>query len=634
MVHTHAIDIKADTLPDDVEQKYHRSPVQSLLKLYSRILYTIAIICIIITCNTIVQYKQSSVGDIKDAINTHKLYVNQYMNDVWNYTAAQLHSQSNLLYNDNIQSNTIQCVPTTQCNINKAENIEDLYVFTTTVQSDGIHVHISYVDTCCILPVHQPIIYFRVTAIGTSLATAPTHVTIPYNKYDTDTIINIIEYGYYSVSVRAMLYNVTSDMPERHYDTLNIDDNEPGIFINRLISYHALKQKASIVRFDSNSQYSIDRQSGVTENNNLNLPCEYYNELWYGNYLIPNIDMISNNPSTQLCGSRGYELQTGRYTNWYISRGTHMGLELTLKDAQYIPYHCIQPYSADAYTGEITNHRPQLTSTKTLHDIVQHARWINFIGDSVTRHLFEYTCIALGGVKNEPSAAYSEALRHHPLSCSGGTAADNTDWFITYSAWWYPLYIPIIDTTDFQSMCNIYNDTDVEQQVKIWPATGWPACQTQSDSIRSMKKPTLSYFGWGSHPSNVGTAELNKYFNEYVFSKNYFQSTPTLYGLTTAVHTGLIPDKFGRQAIMRNNERISTANSQLIAMLQQQQKSNQLPTYGNNHTDWTPILDVYSPSYVAIEVTAFDAVHSEHYFKRQAVAYLTNMLANAPNYQF
>jgi hypothetical protein len=190
----------------------------------------------------------------------------------------------------------------------------------------------------------------------------------------------------------------------------------------------------------------------------------------------------------------------------------------------------------------------------------------------------------------------------------------------------------------------VYRDQCAQfvEQNSSYVFRGWPSCSEAPEEIQSMRGPALTWFGWGSHAAEFGDNKATgEYFRtEEAFAMPYFQHHPTLFPLTSANTPSLIPDKFGNQQVMRNNERVHASNIALVDTVKALGK-----TYaggaaagkdGANGTDssvnWLPVFDVFSPSHAAYEVLHQDAVHYKPLFGHWVPRWLAHYLKHSPNF--
>ena len=147
---------------------------------------------------------------------------------------------------------------------------------------------------------------------------------------------------------------------------------------------------------------------------------------------------------------------------------------------------------------------------------------------------------------------------------------------------------------------------------------GWPSCSFTPDSLQSELSAGLgaTFCAWGSHAAelgfNKGTDAL--FLSDEFLNLDYFTRHPTIFPLTTAANPARIPEKFGRQYVIRNNERVFASNHYLIQSLMIQ-RSKFAPSSGGSGggENWIPLMDWFSPTHAAYEQLAQDAVHWKPY---------------------
>ena len=165
---------------------------------------------------------------------------------------------------------------------------------------------------------------------------------------------------------------------------------------------------------------------------------------------------------------------------------------------------------------------------------------------------------------------------------------------------------------------------------------GWPGCGSAPKHIQALEGPGLTYFGWGSHAAELGlNARTAEHFaSQEAFGMPYFQHHPTIFPLTTANTPQLIPLKFGRQQSMRNNERVHAGNLQLVDVVMKKRLDYATRTPGGSqqHQNWIPILDIFSPTHAAYEVLAVDAVHFDKFFSYEEPKWLMHYIFYSPNF--
>ena len=271
----------------------------------------------------------------------------------------------------------------------------------------------------------------------------------------------------------------------------------------------------------------------------------------------------------------------------------------------------------------------QLDAEAMLGDAVRRLRWLHVVGDSNGRHAFLTWCRALDG------AVYN-GTRERPLStwdlpklCSldGGAAV------LTYSHWLTHKQSVLRPHLTFGQQCSRYTE-DVGRVVEQGTMYGWSHCHLAQAHIQAMQGPSLTYFLWGSHGAELGAnARTLRYFIEQLCSHLHFKRFPTLFALVTDVDVSQVPAHLEAQFEMRNSERIEQQNLQLAEAVRHHWRD--YPTLyedeeGREVRGFNPLLDVFSPSYAAMELLHPDAVHFPISFELQLGQWIAHWAMHAP----
>ena len=268
--------------------------------------------------------------------------------------------------------------------------------------------------------------------------------------------------------------------------------------------------------------------------------------------------------------------------------------------------------------------------TLSLLDQLRALRWINVVGDSNMRALFTRICEVAQGKQyhGEPTLGYMDL----PKLCvlDGGATV------VTYSSWFYAKQLPLHPYLTFSEQCAKYSES-LDQIRKDDTIFGWPNCSLAAASIQSLARPSFLYLGWGSHVAEWGaSAHTLQYFAGELMARPYFALVPTLFALTENVDVSMIPTKFGKQYVYRNNQRIHAVNQLLQRAVSTHYHNRTWPTHtarsaeGAEVPGFLPVFDVFSPTDAAMEVLHGDAVHFWSEFEAEIVKWLTHWLHYAP----
>jgi len=287
---------------------------------------------------------------------------------------------------------------------------------------------------------------------------------------------------------------------------------------------------------------------------------------------------------------------------------------------------------------------------------LEKVRWMHFTGDSNTRHMFFFVCEMANGTLMNVNAQKVPRYLDPPHLCIGPSSPDNVldsdsglapgsnaRWVLTYTNWFWgkeqtldqrphprkPQLEPVV--FNFKEQCSKF----VEQN-ETGLFFGWPHCDKAPASVAAMDGPGATYFGWGSHAAEMAAnPATDAYFRtEEAFDLPYFRHHPTIFPLTTANTPSRIPDKFGRQQVMRNNERVHASNVALVSAVMDLRLSyaTRLAEGAQAHRNWVPLFDIFSPTYAAAELLAVDAVHFDKFFSYEEPKWLMHYIFYSPNF--
>ena len=275
--------------------------------------------------------------------------------------------------------------------------------------------------------------------------------------------------------------------------------------------------------------------------------------------------------------------------------------------------------------------------------------WMHFTGDSNIRHMFFYVCEMANGTLLSVDPQRVPRFLDPPHLCIGPSSGENVPdkesglevgsgarWVLSYTNWFWgkhqTLNQPASETRfAFREQCGKF----VEQnQTGLF--YGWPHCNKAPPFIQDLSGPGLTYFGWGSHAAELGSNALT---GEYLaggeaFGLEHFRHHPAIFPLTTANTPQRIPDKFGRQQCMRNNERVHASNVHVVDAIMSHRLEYATRTEGGaaSPANWLPVFDLFSPTHAAYEDLAVDAVHFDYFFSYQEPRWLMHYIAHAPNW--
>jgi len=538
---------------------------------------------------------------------------------------------------------------------------EDFYSFQAGVhvsgEGTGVLVRIFQRDLCC--TGELPLSYFRVTAVGAAQAASnPVLALGPLPRAlgrghqavhpaqrgwgstislsDTDdqrvlqTFLLLPDAGPYAVQVRLAHFNVSLDMITENY-AMNSKEytKRPGLWIDSFVKN---------TRDEDATRLVIPKDAtAFTHADPRSLP---------------------------LCGEEG-----GGRLGGQSQHGTSYGMPLAgrwvfhppekvdPREPNYVPGDKEQDWSAldkkwlvehSVWTPYFCRLDREVPFAKTLEKV----RWMHFTGDSNTRHMFFYVCEMANGTLLSVNPARVPRYLDPPHMCIGPSSADNTldsesgmelassaRWVLTYTNWFWGKQQTLDQrkegVTD-GSFSFAFQCAKFVEQNQTGLFYGWPQCDKAPNFVKEMKGPGATYFGWGSHAAEMAANPLTKnYFHtEEAFALPHFRNHPTIFPLTTANTPSLIPDKFGKQQVMRNNERVHASNLHLREAVMDLRLSyaTRLEGGAQAHRNWVPLFDLFSPTHAAYEVLACDAVHFDKFFSYEEPKWLMHYLYYSPNF--
>ena len=499
----------------------------------------------------------------------------------------------------------------------------------------------------CCLTDNMPLSYFRITAHGASqaasippLALGPMpsalgrghkHVhlamtdwgkDINLDKIDEERVIQTFlllpEPGHYEIQVRLLHYNVSHDMISENFQmNSKLYNKRPGMWIDQKIrnARGAIGTKLFIPKHAAeHSRYYTDRQR---------LPkCGFEGIGQFGG-----ASHTGTRYGMPLAGRWVYKPPNGDDP---LKDYTDLDQRHLVEHSQWTPYFC------------------QLDHDISYTTALEKVQWMHFTGDSNTRHMFYYVCELGNGTLLSVNPDRVPRYLDPPHACIGPSSDDNRPdsvtglqvgskarWVLTYTNWFWGKKQTLDQRPEtdfgFRTQCQKF----VEQN-KTGLFYGWPQCELAPNFIQEMSGPGLTYFGWGSHAAEFGAnPATSEYFQtEEAFRLPFFYDHPVIFPLTTANTPSLIPDKFGKQQVMRNNERVHASNVHLVDAVLTEYKKYETRAPGG-YTDpksIIPIFDLFSPTFAAYEVLACDAVHFDKFFSYEEPKYLMHYIYHAANW--
>lgn len=506
-------------------------------------------------------------------------------------------------------------------------------------------------DLCCTASDPLPLAYFRVTAHGASQAASnpplslgplpsalgrghqPVHLVKKHFGSDVhlqgvnherviQTFLPLPEPGHYQIQVKLLHFNVSQDMVTENYQmNSKLYEKRPGVWVDEYIK---------------NARSEIGT--------NLFIPP------------VASVDVPSySSPSSlPLCGADGGRVlggvspASGVRVGWPLAGrwvyqpepGEDALADRTMRDkkeliehSKWVPFFC--------------RFDEKVTFAATLAKM----QWVHFTGDSNTRYMFFRVCEMANGTatENPPSIPRFLDPPHMcfgpsspdgiPDKLSGLTVGSNSRWVLTYTNWFWGKRQtleeldgkqPNIDF-NFKLQCSKF-----VAQNKSGIFYGWPECENAPAFIQQLSGPGATYFGWGSHAAEFGANPLTEqYFDtREAFRLPFLYRHPVIFPLTTANTPSRIPAKFGRQQIMRNNERVHASNIHLTKAVMKEHLNYATRTPGGATAEENviPIFDVFSPTHAAYDLLAYDAVHFDEFYSHQQPRWLMHYLFHSPNF--
>lgn len=528
---------------------------------------------------------------------------------------------------------------------------QDFYTYQagimTTGEGPGVLVRIRMKDLCCRSPVPLPLSYFSVSAHGAAQAAANPplalgkepaalgrgHLKVVQSQTgwgrDSDltnlvdeervlqTFVLLPDPGHYEIRVSLSLYNVSLDMISENYECRSKAYNDrSGMWINGPLknahdevgTHLFISPRASA----KSRAYTDVRPLCGTE----------------GNDRLGGASFTGTPFGMPLAGRWVYQPQPGE------DRLTDRTKLLTRKElvegSLWEPYFCA-----------LDRHVPYPL-------VLEDLRWMHFTGDSNTRHMFFYVCELGNGTLLTSNPDKVLRRMDPPFTCVGPSSPDNrpddatklvpgsaSRWVATYTSWFWPKRQTLQEADfTFGVQCPRYDEVEGNVDGLFY---GWPHCDSVPSWVHSLPGPGATYFGWGSHAAEMGAnPATGKYLGgEEVLGLAYFKKHPAIFPLTTANSPELIPDKFGRQHVMRNNERVHGSNLHLQAEIFRAHFdfASRTPNGGGRAADnFIPVFDIFSPTHAAHSDLAVDAVHFDKHFSYEEPRWLMHYLHYGRNF--
>ena len=477
------------------------------------------------------------------------------------------------------------------------DQLERLYTFTARVEDredSGAGVSVS-IALACSLPstVVAPRAYFRLRTTGPTMTALPPTTVMETGQGRWSGYVRVPDAGSgYHLHVKLMLWNASDDVMTKDY-VLNYKVEESEVF-SVWVDQPILNSPFNFsIGSSAYPQHVPPPYSGLTQ------------------------PLSSSQSSLPLCFTPSIPNATlaGR---WQLGEPhTHIERQWW-SDSPFDDYYAMwSPFDC------------RIDYTLSLLDQMRTLKWINVVGDSNMRALFTRLCEVGKGTPyhGEPTLGYMDL----PKLCvlDGGNAV------ITYSSWFMAKKLPLHPYLSFHEQCAKYSES-LDQIRKDDTIFGWPNCSLAAASIHSLARPSFLYLGWGSHVAEWGaSAHTLDYFSNDLMQRPYFKLVPTLFALTEDVDVTMIPTKFGKQYVYRNNQRIHAVNQLLQRAVTTHYNNRTWPTHtvdgeGREVAGFVPIFDVFSATHAASEVLHGDAVHFWGEFEIEIVKWLTHWLHYAP----
>ena len=476
-------------------------------------------------------------------------------------------------------------------------DLESLYTFAARAEDredagPGVAVTIAL---ACTLPstTISPRAYFRLHTTGPTMTALPPTTILETGQDRWSGYVRVPDSGSgYQLHVRLMLWNASDDLMVKDYPlNYKVEDNEVfSVWIDRPIPNSPFNFTINPSAYPQHVPVPYSALTQPLSSTQSSLPLCF----------TPSI------PNATLAG------------RWMLGERHEHIVRQWWSDSPFDDYYALwAPYGC------------RIDYTLSLLDQMRTLRWINIVGDSNMRALFTRLCEVGKGdpYHGEPTLGYMDL----PKLCvlDGGNAV------ITYSSWFYAKQLPLHPYLSFHEQCVKYSE-DLEQIRKDDTIFGWPNCSLASSTVHALARPAFLYLGWGSHVAEWGASPHTlDYFVNDLMVRPYFRLVPTMFALTEEVDVSMIPTKFGKQYVYRNNQRIHAVNQLLQRAVTTHYNNRTWPTHttdaeGQEVAGFLPVFDVFSPTHAASEILHGDAVHFWGEFEIEIVKWLTHWLHYAP----
>ena len=340
-----------------------------------------------------------------------------------------------------------------------------------------------------------------------------------------------------------------------------------------------------------------------------------------------------------------------------------------------INYSAAAVYNFGAVQSEMQYHPfgCRIDRSVVVDDELRRLRWVQLMGDSNMRQVFNNVCHMGFGERHwmdtqihlpngvEGTNFYNPQLCIGPLVTDDGDPSDTTPhpaWIITYVGWMQYNWNTGVESLDEHNRYNFISECEqfvrwrvadeLEQKNKtiFRIFRGWPDCDNVTQHSTSalyrdllrMDGPGASFVSWGSHQPGTGVTQAN--FDRLMTSDNYgasyFYRFPAIMVGTTDSWSAAIPRKFGRQFIVRNDERISAQNGMVAYAIARLLQSNS--TYGGCQLPevhggcWFPYYDILRlTASIAFQMHS-DAQHYTDEVYVELVRHMLHAFHNAPQF--